>query len=234
MSIVNTPEQGNADAVTEPVNEVPEKLRDKSPSELAAMYQSLEKKLGQQSDELGQLRVLANQAVTAPTESAAEDVDFYTDPEKAVDQRVEQKIAQALAPQRMKETETILDSKHPGWRDTVKSEEFREWVGKSKARQSLYFEADDGHADAASELFEWWTDRKGGGQSAEDKAKAAVEKDRTIRKASTEKGSGKIDGRKILYREDLIELQVKNPSRYQALAPDIRKAHLEGRVKNRG
>ena len=229
MAIVNEPEQGNPERVTEPVNEIPEKLRDKSPAELADMYQSLEKTLGRQSDELGQLRRMVTE--TTPPTPEPDDTDFFSDPEKAVAKTVAEQVQAALAPQRKKEAEAFLDANHAGWRDTVKSEEFTEWVSKSKARTNLYWSADDGDNVAAGELFGWWSDLKGNNTGAEAKAVDAVKKDRKIRSASTEKGTGHIDGRRVLSRVDLQELKRTNPDRYNQMLPDIRKAYTEGRVK---
>ena len=230
---VNPPEQGNPDRVTESVDQIPDNLQGKSSAELADMYQQLERKLGQQSEELGQLRRLADQQVTMPTQEP-EEIDFYSDPEKAVERIIERKlgpVSSAVTQQQVKETERLLDSNHAGWRDTVQDKAFSEWVGKSKARMNLWQSADHGDYDSASELLGWWSDLNGQKQAAQVTAEKAVEKDRQVRRATTEKGGAKIDGRRVLSRADLQELRRTNPDRYNALLPDIRKAYSEGRVR---
>ena len=89
-------------AVQEEVAEVPEQYRDKSPADLIKMHQELESKLGNQGNELGELRN-AKQEVTElrrvldeyilnqsnnKAEEPAEEVDFFADPDKAVESKI--------------------------------------------------------------------------------------------------------------------------------------------------
>lgn len=230
--LVNKPDEGNADAVLEPVNPIPEKLREKSAAELADMYQELEKKLGSQSEEIGELRRSLQNPPT-PQQEPEQELDFYSDPQRYVEQLVEQKlrpVSSVVQKQQEKEMERRLDSTFTDWRSTVKSAEFQEWVTKSPIRKNLWTSADFGDYDAASELFGTWEAISGTSKKAQQKTEGAVKKDRAIRNATTERGTPKLDGRKTIRRVDLQELRRTNPDKYNANLPDIRKAYQEGRV----
>lgn len=235
MSITNKPEQGNPDAVTEPVDEIPENLQGKSAAELADMYQSLERKLGEQSGELGELRrALNQQQAPQPQQEAEAEVDFYSDPERYIRQVIAKElrpVASVVEGQQAKETERRLDAEFSGWKDTVKNSDFQSWVKKSKVRLNLWAQADVGDYDSAAELFSTWNDISGTAVKSQQKVEKAVQKDRKLRAARTEKGAPQIDGRQILKRVDLQELKRVNPDKYNALGPEIRKAYAEGRVK---
>lgn len=234
-TITNPPPEGNPDAVTESVSEIPDRFQGKSVAEVAEAYANLEKKMGQQSQELGQLRTLIDQQNQAPAATPeAEEIDFYADPEKATRKMIREELSglqSTVSGQQRREVERQLDASHPGWQDIVKSDDFINWVSKSKARIRLFQAADQADYDSAVELFDWWGEKSGNKQAAQETAEKAVEKDRKIRAASTDKGSTKIDGRRVLSRADLQELKRTNPDRYNALLPDIRKAYAEGRVR---
>ena len=74
--------------------DLPDKYQGKSASELAEMHSNLEKLMGKQSQEVGELRkafdsmvqdsiVTRNVAQSAP-EPEVEDIDFFTDPKAAI------------------------------------------------------------------------------------------------------------------------------------------------------
>ena len=78
------------------VEELPEKYKNKSAQELVQMHQEAEKLLGRQSSEVGELRKVVDDYIqtqltkeTAPTQTVEEEVDFFTDPEKAVQKAIE-------------------------------------------------------------------------------------------------------------------------------------------------
>ena len=80
----------------EQIEDFPEKYQNKSAQELVQMHQEAEKLLGRQSSEVGELRKVVDDYIqtqltkeTAPTQTVEEDVDFFTDPEKAVQKAIE-------------------------------------------------------------------------------------------------------------------------------------------------
>jgi len=236
VDLVNTPDEGSAAEVTTPDDNTPEHLRGKAPAELVDMYRSLERKLGEQSEELGSLRKLADQTLMpAQQESqAGEDIDFFTDPEKAVERIIERKLRpfdDMTREQSKTATVNRLNNDFPKWEETVKSQDFQEWVGKSKVRTKLFIAADAADFESAAELLSTWADLGNSKATTNSIEKKAVERDRKLRAVATEKGASGIDPRKILSRADLRSLRQTNPSRYNELLPDIRKAYAEGRVR---
>ena len=235
-AIVNAPEAGNPAEVDAPVSDVPEHLQGKSPQELVDMYRNLESKLGEQSNELGQLRQFANAQIAAQEQQKApeEDVDFYADPEKymqrAIDARLEP-YNQVLRAQQQQAVKQRLDAEFPQWQETAKSEEFINWVKASKVRRDLFVQADASDYHAAAELFGTWNELGKTRSETQKAERKAVDRDRKLRAVKTEKGAGRIDPRKILYAADLRELKQTNPNRYQELLPDIKRAYAEGRVR---
>ena len=76
--------------------ELPDKYRGKSVEELVRMHQEAEKLLGRQSSEVGELRQVVDSYIqtqlaqqNAPQqEETVDDVDFFTDPEAAVQRAI--------------------------------------------------------------------------------------------------------------------------------------------------
>ena len=79
----------------EPESDIPEKYQGKSTAEIVRMHQEAEKLLGKQSSEVGDLRKVVDdyiQTQLTDTETQAtnadEEVDFFSDPDKAVERAI--------------------------------------------------------------------------------------------------------------------------------------------------
>jgi hypothetical protein len=236
--LINAPDEGNPSEITTPEVTIPERYQGKSFEEVIEMHRNLEKKLAEQGEELGSLRALAEETVASVGSSKGDDdadsVDFFDDPEKAVERIIERKLA-PLSGQVAKQQEAVvrerLDKSFPGWKETVKSDEFQEWVADSRVRTQLFISANQSNWDACNELLSTWQEISGASNKTEEAATKAVARDRKLRAAKTETGSAGVDPRKILNRSDLRSLKQNNPTRYNELLPDIRKAYQEGRVR---
>ena len=236
--IVNTPDAGNASEVEKPVDNTPEHLQGKSHAEVLDMYQNLERKLGEQSEELGSLRRLADQALTSEPsapKAETEKPDFWSDPEGYIDRIVDSRMGPVQSQASKQREEAVaqrLTQEIPNWREILGNPDFQQWVADDKTRKDLFLEADaSADFDKAAFLFSTYAALDKGKAETQQAADKAVERDRKLRAATTEKVSGGIDPRKILSRLDLQELRQKNPDRYNQLLPDIKKAYAEGRVR---
>lgn len=230
-------------------DDIPEKYRGKSAKEIARMHQEAEKALGRQGSEVGELRrvvddfikaqtVTKTQQQQAPDTDEVDEVDFFADPKAAISRAIEKhpkvKAAEAMTlNMRKAEALAVLKNAHPDYQDVITSPGFSEWVGKSKVRQELLVRADQAYDfDAADELLSTYKER----QSVVEKTKAVeqVERKQAVKAASTgsTKGSGESASRKTYRRSDIIDLMVRNPDRYAALADEIMQAYSEGRVKS--
>jgi len=220
--------------------ELPEKYKGKSIADIARMHQEAESLIGRQSREVGELRKAVDQVIKAQLEQApkddADEVDFYTDPEKAIARAIERnplvRDAQNASTEFKRTTAlNTLQSKHTDMKEILQDPAFGEWIGKSQIRTELFKRADANFDYAAAdELFSLWKERR-------DTARVAANTEQQQRKqgvkaAST--GSARGSGgstRKIYRRADIVNLMKNDPSRYQALLPEIEQAYRENRVK---
>lgn len=230
----------------EPVeaDDLPEKYQGKSASDIARMHQELEKRLGQQSQEVGELRRHFDEYVqtsiqkqSAP-EAPVEEVDFFADPAAAVAQAIEnhpslQQAQQVAAEMAKSQALAKLKTAHPDMNEVLQDDKFKEWVGASDIRVQMYQDADQRYDFAkANELLSLYKER-----ADVVKATAAVEKQsrkNEVKKASTGTARSNPEGaspKKVYRRRDIIELMNSDPKRYEALMPEIMKAYAEGRVK---
>jgi len=225
-------------------DDIPEKYQGKDIKDIVQMHQEAEKLLGKQSSEVGELRKIVDDfvksqiAATSPQQKDEEDdVDFFTDPDKAIAKAianhpsVKQAEEASLA---MKQQRILgkLQADHPDFIDIVQDGNFQEWVNGSSVRSELYERADKQFDyESANELLTLWKERQNMVQET-----AQIQQDdrkRQIKAASTgnARGSGERPSRKIYRRADIIKLMQTDPNRYQDMAAEIRQAYAEGRVK---
>jgi hypothetical protein len=253
------PEEDNAETIENEVDEIqqevaeqpqeqptiPEKYQNKSLEEVVQMHQEAEKLLGRQSSEVGELRKVVDDFITSQAQQQApqqyvepeDDIDYFTDPQAAVNRAIENhpkiREAQEYTAQYKKQTSlAMLNSKHPDMQEILKDPKFAEWIKASQIRTQLFVAADQQYnAEAADELFTLWKERKNIAQQT-----AAVEKQsrkQQLKAANTGSAQGSAEGsrRKVYRRADIIKLMKTDPERYQALSDEILKAYAEGRVK---
>ena len=232
--LVNPPkETANPEAaITKPEESIPENYQGKSFQEVIEMHQNAEKQMGRMSNELGELRKLAESAVRQPEKEP--EVDFYDDPAAAVRRLIREELkplTEESNKQREAQVREKLSQSYPEWEKTVKSDAFQNWVAESEVRVNLFVQANAADWSSANELLGTWEKLNASSKQTEAAAEDAVKRDRKLRAAATEKGGTNIDPRKILNRADLRQLKQNNPSRYNELLPDIRRAYAEGRVR---
>jgi len=225
---------------------IPEKLRGKSVAEVAQMYTELEKKMGSQGGELGELRKIVDgyiqsQTVAPPVEqtnSEDEELDFYTDPKEAVRKAIDshpdiQEAKQAAALNKQQAAQAQLKAAHPDYQNIVQDPEFGRWVAGDKELSALFLRADQ-HYDfsAGNSLLNLWKQRQGAVEQTLAAEKQAQKQ--SARQASTGNTRAAPQGaraKKVYRRADIIKLIQTDPDRYMAMQPEIMEAYAEGRVK---
>jgi len=226
---------------------VPEKYRGKSVEELVQMNQELEKFSGKQSTEVGELRKVVDsyiqteldgkQAPQTQQEDDNSDVDFFVDPQSAVNRAIENhpKIKEAETYNKQyKQQATLaqLRSDHPNMDQVLEDPKFAEWIKGSKVRTKLFVQADQQYDyDAASELFTLWSERS---SIVQETAKAErLNRKNAVKSAATGNTRGSAEGsrKKVYRRADIIKLMKTDPERYASLSDEILRAYAEGRVK---
>jgi hypothetical protein len=240
---IETPEE---EQPQEPEFNLPEKYQGKSVEDLVQMHQELEKFSGKQSTEVGELRRLVDDHIQtqlstqqAPQQQQQEDddVDFFVDPQTAVNRAIDNhpkiKEAEAYTQQaRQQATLSQLKSNHPDMESILQDPKFAEWIKGSKVRTKLFVQADQSYDyDAAHELFSLWKERSQVVQQTANVEKQA--RKNTLKSASTGNARGTSEGsrKKVYRRADLIKLMQTDPDRYMALQPEIMAAYAEKRVK---
>ena len=227
---------------------VPDKYNGKSLEDVVRMHQEAEKLLGRQSSEVGDLRKVVDSYINTQLDSQTpaaqgasetdEDIDFYSDPEKAISRAIENHPSVKAAEEstrayKQQTSMAILQKDHPEIPEIVKDPRFAEWIQASKIRTRMFVQADQ-HFDmeAASELFSLWKDRAGSINQTLQAEKAGRQK--AVKEGSNGYTRGNPDSgtsKKIYRRTDIIKLMKTDPDRYLALSDDITLAYAEKRVK---
>ena len=229
---------------------IPSKFAGKSQQEIIDSYTNLEKELGRKAQEVGELRKLSDSFLQAEvarknnpqnntpleTEDNAE-VDFFDDPNKAVNDMIEkhprfQEFQQFQAQQAQAGAKAQLEQKHPDFTDVVQDKGFQEWVQDSPIRMQMFQAADSYNFDAANELLSNWKDRSMISKTQEVKQQAETNRKDALKAGSTESRSSSASsaGGKTYRRADLIRLKMEDPNRYESLEDDIFQAYQDGRV----
>ena len=230
----------------EPQEDIPEKYQGKSTAEIVRMHQEAEKLLGKQSGEVGELRSVVDNYIqtqiddtpTPKQEPEAEDIDFFSDPDKAVERAINNhpkiKEAENISNQYRQSTAmATLQTKHPEMQEILQDAKFAEWIKGSKIRTRLFAQADQQYdVDAADELFSLWKERQQ--VVTQTAANEKQQRKQSVKSASTgnARGSGEQRAKKVYRRADIIKLMRTDPDRYQALSNEIMQAYKEGRVRN--
>ena len=247
-------EQEVADQVTEEPElqetpqeqeEIPDKYKGKSTADIVRMHQEAEKLLGRQSSEVGELRKVVDDYIqtqldttTQAPQEAEEDIDFFSDPDKAVERAIKNhpsiKAAEAQTQQYKQQTaQSHLQQRHPDMQEILQDSKFVDWIKGSKIRTQLFAQADTQYDyEAADELFSLWKERQQAvGQTV---AQEKASRKEAVKTASTggAKGSGETASRKVYRRSDIIKLMQDDPDRYLSLSDEIMQAYAEGRVRN--
>jgi len=237
-------EEEQVEATPEPQEpQIPDKYQGKSAEELVQMHQEAEKLLGRQSSEVGELRKVVDtyiQTQLTPEQQApqeVEEIDFFTDPDKAVDRAIQNhpkiREAEAVTNQyRQSNAMAQLKGKHPDMEAILQDIKFGEWIEASKVRTRLFVDADQKYDhEAADELFSLWKERQNVVQQTAKVEQQA--RKQAVKTASTgnARGSSESAPKKIYRRADIINLMKTDPNRYAALQPEIMKAYQEKRVR---
>lgn len=242
-----------ADTASEPKDEVPEKYKGKSLDEIVRMHQEAEKLIGRQAQEVGEVRKLADSLLKQQLESkhdtqqpsTAQEIDWFEDPQKAVNQAVEnnpilKQLQQQQAQQAQLATLQMIEKSHPDFVSVAQSEDFQQWVGASKVRQQLFASANNYDVDSAMELLDTYKSLRNIKQVKENNSKAADEslkkadednRGKALKAASVQQGGTGESTKPIYRRADLIRLRMQDPRRYESMAEDILQAYAEGRVR---
>jgi hypothetical protein len=224
--------------------ELPEKYRDKSLDEVVRMHQEAEKLIGKQAQEVGEVRKLADELIRQnltvkqqqQTRDVEPEIDFFENPQKAVQRTVDSHpdilaARQATLEMKRAQIQQKLAQEHPDFGDIAKNEDFANWVKSSPVRIDLFKKADaEFDYDSANELLSTYKELRSVKQKQTSNAGEATRK-QNLKAAGVDVGGSGESSKRVYRRADLIRLKMQDPARYEALSDEIMQAYQEGRVK---
>jgi len=222
--------------------ELPEKYREKSLDEIVKMHQEAEKLIGKQAQEVGEVRKLADELIKQnlgsrqQTRQEEPEVDFFENPQKAVQRTVDNHpdiLAARQVTQEMKraQIQQRLAQEHPDFGDIAKDQDFANWVKSSPIRIKIFEQADSGYDfDSANELLSTYKQLRSvkQKQTSDD---GEVTRKQNLKAVGVDVGGSGESSKKVYRRADLIRLKMQDPNRYDALSDEIMAAYQEGRVR---
>lgn len=219
--------------------DLPMEYKGKSVEDVIKMHQEAVRLSGRQSQEIAEVRRLADELIKSQLQKKPEDqpkeVDFFENPQeairKAVDTNPKVQAAEqyALQAQRVVAMQTLAQ-KHPDFQTVVADQEFANWVKASPVRIRLFQEGQNYNVDSADELLSTFKALKAVRQEKTNETEKAA-RDSALKAASVHTGGSGESGKKIFRRADLINLRISNPAKFSAMQDEIDRAYAEGRVK---
>ena len=223
--------------------ELPEKYRDKSLDDIVKMHQEAEKLIGKQAQEVGEVRKLADELIKQnlgsrqqQTRQEEPEVDFFENPQKAVQRTVDNHpdiLAARQVTQEMKraQIQQRLAQEHPDFGEIAKDQDFANWVKSSPIRIKIFEQADSGYDyDSANELLSTYKQLRTV-KSKQVSDEGEVTRKQNLKAVGVDVGGSGESSKKVYRRADLIQLQLRDPDRYAALSDEIMQAYIEKRVR---
>ena len=228
------------------VEETKSKLSDfysgKSLEEVIKLHQDANTMIGKQAQEVGEVRRLAdellkqNLSFKQPTVEVEPEVDFFENPQKAVQNTIDRhpdvvKARQAAVDFNKMQMQAKLTQEHPDFVQVANDQGFVDWVKQSPVRLGLYAKADgEFDFDSANELLTTFKQLRGVKARQTDESSRQV-RSQALKAATVDTGGTGESGKRVYRRADLIRLKMTDPNRYDALSDEIIAAYAEGRVK---
>ena len=223
--------------------ELPDKYRDKSLDEIVKMHQEAEKLIGKQAQEVGEVRKLADELIKQnlgsrqqQTRQEEPEVDFFENPQKAVQRTVDNHpdilaARQVTLEMKRSQIQQRLAQEHPDFGDIAKDQDFANWVKSSPIRIKIFEQADSGYDfDSANELLSTYKQLRSvkQKQTSDD---GEITRKQNLKAVGVDVGGSGESSKKVYRRADLIRLKMQDPDRYDALSQEIMTAYQEGRVR---
>jgi hypothetical protein len=223
--------------------ELPEKYRDKSLDEIVKMHQEAEKLIGKQAQEVGEVRKLADELIKQnlgsrqqQTRQEEPEVDFFENPQKAVQRTVDNHpdilaARQVTLEMKRAQIQQRLAQEHPDFGEIAKDQDFANWVKSSPVRIKIFEQADSGYDfDSANELLSTYKQLRTV-KSKQVSDEGEVTRKQNLKAVGVDVGGSGESSKKVYRRADLIQLQLRDPDRYAALSDEIMQAYVEKRVR---
>ena len=140
-SVIEAVEQTQDEEDQDTEEDIPERYRGKSLKEVVQMHQEVEKVMSRHSSEVGELRKVVDEYINTQTQSAPQqnnvepesDIDYFTDPQAAVNRAIENhpKIREAeqyTADYKKQAALAALGNRHPDMQQILGDSKFADWI----------------------------------------------------------------------------------------------------------
>jgi hypothetical protein len=223
--------------------ELPEIYRDKSLEDVVKMHQDQVKMIGRQAQEVGEIRKLADELIKQnlvskqqQTRQEEPEVDFFENPQKAVQRTVDNHpdilaARQVTLEMKRSQIQQRLAQEHPDFGDIARDQDFANWVKSSPVRIKIFEQADSGYDfDSANELLSTYKQLRSvkQKQTSDD---GEITRKQNLKAVGVDVGGSGESSKKVYRRADLIRLKMQDPNRYDALSDEIMAAYAEKRVR---
>jgi hypothetical protein len=227
----------------EPTSELPELYRNKSFEDVVKMHQDQIKMIGRQAQEVGEVRRLADELIKQnlvskqqQTKQEEPEVDFFENPQKAVQRTVDNHpdilaARQVTLEMKRAQIQQRLAQEHPDFGEIAKDQDFANWVKSSPVRIKIFEQADSGYDfDSANELLSTYKQLRTV-KSKQVSDDGELTRKQNLKAVGVDVGGSGESSKKVYRRADLIQLQLRDPDRYAALSDEIMQAYVEKRVR---
>lgn len=220
---------------------IPTRHRGKTTKELVDELEAANKNMGRYTQELGEVRKLADELIKSTLHKPKEqevsnEVDIFTDPQEAMRRAIEANPVVRNAANYAGEAKRAmaiqqLASAHPDFQKVAADKNMLDW----KAQNPILGRAFD-HANAnydaatAIELLNVYKATQAARKVQITETEKAV-RDKAMSAASVDSGGSGEKGKKIFRRADLMKLMVSDRKKYDSMQSDIMLAYSEGRVR---
>ena len=228
---------------------IPDKFRGKSLGEVIDMYGNLERVLGRQGHEYGQLKTLADQllqkqleAPAAGSETSEVDGDALLEkPDEVIGSLINnhpviKKLDTTLVKLTRATSQQAFESNHGPATDWMNNEGFVAWIQKNPERTRRFNHANENFDfGVADDLVSTYKEVQGVQQEAVNEQRDAARRQASSPQAGAGSSAAQANGaarkKPIFSRAQLIELNMRDPARYKAMSKEITAAYAEGRVR---
>jgi hypothetical protein len=255
-SVIHGDEAQSAEAPAATVDDsLPEKYRGKTAQEIADMHQNAERRLGEQANEIGQLRGivtdLSSLTQTLPDSQPVEEEqveltgdEILADPVGSVRKIVSADRAKESAKREKEAKEAELaaeiaafHSQYPDAMQVAETEEFQAFVNRTENRKrDMNIASTDQTVNAlraAARLIDDFNDFNAVTAPAAPEAPVTPTPQAMARAASTEGSgpSGSVSAKELVYESDVTKVAMNEPERYRSPSyqAELKAAIKEGR-----
>lgn len=230
-----------------PETTIPDKFKDKSIEDVVKSYENLEKELSRKNNEVGELRSLTDEFLklelnkkTSETNSAnfekeITDEELFNDPSKVVNDLISRnpeikKLSDMMIKNERQVGMDKFSKSHPDWQDVVNSGDFNKWINESESRLALFKRADTEYDYAlGSDIITMYKQANQG--NTEQNQENTNQRNKALKSASVETSTSGNQRAKVYSRSALMNMRLKDPSRYEAMRDVVELAYIEGRVR---